>query len=77
MSSMSISLSLHIMSDACLYISFNHLRVTSWGNKIEKSMDTVIPEARVTLDAGLLRENIVILPLKVTDDLLEAEGNGQ
>ena len=73
MSSMSISLRLHIMSDACLYISLNHLRVTSWGDKIEKSMDTAVLEARVTLDPGLLRQNVVVLTLEVVGDFLETD----
>lgn len=35
-------------------------------------MDAIVPEARVTLDAGLFRENIVILSLQVADNLGEA-----
>lgn len=35
--------------------------MTSWGNEVEKRMDTIIPEAGVTLDARFLRENIIVL----------------
>jgi hypothetical protein len=41
-------------------------------DKVEHSMDTVVPEARVTLDTGLLSEDIVILSLKITNNLREA-----
>lgn len=34
-------------------------------------MDTVVPEARVTPDARLLSENVIILTLQVADNLLE------
>lgn len=47
-------------------------RVTSRGDEVEKRMDTVIPETRVTLDTGLLGENVVVLSLQVTHDFLEA-----
>ena len=36
-------------------------------------MDTVVPEARVTLDTRLLSENVVVLTLEMANNLLEAE----
>lgn len=35
-------------------------------------MNTVITEARVTLNSGLFSQNIVILSLQIANDLLEA-----
>lgn len=46
--------------------------MASWRDEIKKSMDTVVPETRVTLDPRLLGENIVVLTLKVTNYFLEA-----
>lgn len=46
--------------------------MTSWGDKVEQRVDAVVPEAGVTLDARLHGENIIILALEVTNDLLEA-----
>lgn len=40
-------------------------------DEVEHGVDTVVPEARVTLDTRLLCENVVILPLKEADDLRE------
>ena len=51
--------------------------MTGRREEVKKRMDPVVPEARVTLDTRLLCQNIVVLPLKVTNDLLEPEGNGQ
>lgn len=36
-------------------------------------MDSVIPETRVALDATFLRENIIVLPLKIPDNFLKSE----
>jgi len=41
-------------------------------NEVEQSMDTVIPEPRVTPNPGLLCEDIVILTVQIANDLLEA-----
>jgi hypothetical protein len=35
--------------------------MTSWGNEIKKRVDTIIPEAGITLNARFLRKNIIIL----------------
>lgn len=40
-------------------------------DEVEHGVDTVVPEARVTLDTRLLCENVVILPLEEADDLRE------
>ena len=39
-------------------------------------MDTVVPETGVTLDTGLLRQDVVILSLQEAHDLREAEQKG-
>lgn len=46
--------------------------VTSRCDEVKHSVDTVVPEARVTLDTGLLSKNIVILSLEVADNLGKA-----
>jgi hypothetical protein len=46
--------------------------VASRGDEVEKSMDSVFAEAGVTLDAGFLCENVIVLPLKVPHDFAEA-----
>ena len=51
---------------------FGYSRVTSGWDEIEKDMNTVVPEPRITLDTGLLGENIIVLTLEVSDDFLEA-----
>jgi len=45
--------------------------MASWGDKVEKGMDTVIPESRVTLDTGLFGKNIIILTFKVAHNFTE------
>jgi hypothetical protein len=39
------------------------------GDEVEKNVDSIVAEAWVTLDTGLLGENIVVLPLQVANDL--------
>lgn len=46
--------------------------VASGGDKVEESVNTIVSEARVTLDAGLLSQNIIVLSLQVANDLGEA-----
>jgi hypothetical protein len=41
-------------------------------NEVEQRMNTIIAEAGVTLDTGLLCENIVILSFKIANNLTEA-----
>lgn len=42
-------------------------------DKVEESVDTVVAEARVTLDTALLGENVIVLALEVADNLGEAD----
>ncbi len=51
--------------------------MTGGGDEVEHGVNTVVAEARVTLDPRLLGENVIILPLKVTNDLREAADKGQ
>lgn len=48
-----------------------YVPVASGCDEVEHSVDTVVPEARITLDTRLLCENVVILPLEEADDLRE------
>lgn len=48
------------------------LPVPSRRDEVEHGVNAVVPEARVTLDTGLLGENVVVLPLEVADNLGEA-----
>ena len=41
------------------------------GDEVEQGVDSVVPEARVTLDTGLLGQDIIVLSLKVSDDFGE------
>ena len=52
-----------------------NIRVTGRGDEVEQSVNSVVPEARVTLDTRLLRENVVVLALEVAHNLLETEQN--
>ena len=49
-----------------------NIPVAGRGDEVEQRMDTVVSEARVTLDARLLSQNVVVLSLKVADDLAKA-----
>lgn len=46
--------------------------MTSGGDKVEKGVDTVVAEAGVTLNPGLLRQNIIVLSFQISENLLEA-----
>ena len=46
-------------------------------DKVEEGVHSVVAEAWVTLDTRLFGENVVVLPLEVANDLLEAACNGQ
>lgn len=48
--------------------------MASWRNEVQESMDTVVPEAGVTLDSRFFGENIIVLTVEVSDNLLEAGG---
>lgn len=41
-------------------------------DEVEQGVDPVVSEAGITLDSRLFSEDIVVLTLKVTNDLLEA-----
>jgi hypothetical protein len=45
--------------------------MTCGWDEVEQGMNTVVPETRVTLDAGLFGQDVVVLALEVTDNLLE------
>jgi hypothetical protein len=46
--------------------------VTGGCDEIKEDVDTVVSEARVTLDSGLLSKDVIILALEVADNLAEA-----
>ena len=48
------------------------LPVAGWGDEVKQNVDTVVAESWVTLDAGLLSENVIVLSLKVSLNLGEA-----
>lgn len=49
-----------------------YLPMAGRGDEIEHGMNPVVPEAGVTLDTRLLRQNIIILSLEIPHDLREA-----
>lgn len=53
--------------------SFANVRVTSWRDEVQQGVYTVVSEARVTLNTGFLRKDVIILAFKVADNLLEAK----
>jgi hypothetical protein len=48
--------------------------MTGRRDEVEKGMDAVIPESRVTFDTRFLSQDIIILALEVSDDFLETGG---
>jgi len=42
-------------------------------DEVQQSMNTVISETGVTFDTRLFSKNIVVLTLKIANDLLEAD----
>lgn len=48
------------------------LPVAGRGDEVKENVDTVVAESWVTLDAGLLGENVIVLSLKVSLNLGEA-----
>ena len=44
---------------------------TGWLHKVEKNVDSVVPESRVTLDSALLCQDVIVLTLEVAGDLAE------
>jgi hypothetical protein len=41
-------------------------------NEVQKSVNTIVAEAGVTLDTRLLRKNIIILALKIANNFTKA-----
>jgi hypothetical protein len=46
--------------------------MSSGSDEVEQSVNTIIAEAGVTLDAGLLCEDIIVLSLEVANDFTKA-----
>jgi hypothetical protein len=46
--------------------------VSGGRDEVEENVDAVVAEAGVTLDARLLGQDVVVLPLEVADDLGKA-----
>jgi len=72
MSSMSISRKLENSVLAILTIQRQNVRMTSRGDEVQQSVNSVIPETRVTLDARLLSKDVIILTFEVTNNFLES-----
>lgn len=51
--------------------------MTGGSDEVEHGMDSVVPEARVTLDARLLGQDVIVLPLQVSDNLRKAAESQQ
>jgi hypothetical protein len=63
----------HMSAISTVVVEKGNEPVTSRCDKVKEGVDTVVPEAGVTLDTGLLSKNIIVLSLKVALDLGEAE----
>lgn len=46
--------------------------MTGGCDEVEHNVDSVIPEARVTLDTRFLCQDAIVLPLEIPDDFGEA-----
>ena len=53
--------------------TLQHSRVTGGRDEVEEGVHPVVAEARVTLDTGLLRKNVIVLAFQVSYDLLETD----
>lgn len=58
--------------DSHVVAVFLSLPVASGSDKVKKGVDTVVAEARITLDPGLLGQNIIVLSFQISENLLEA-----
>ena len=45
--------------------------MTSRGDKVEQSMNTVVPESWIALDPRFFSEDVIVLALKISDNLGE------
>jgi len=45
--------------------------VACWSNEVEECMDAVVAEATVSLNPRLFGQNVIVLLLEVSKDLLE------
>jgi len=45
--------------------------MSCWWNEVQKSVNTIVPKTWIALDTRLFRQDIVILALKMTNNLLE------
>lgn len=54
------------------HLSRSALPMTGRSDEIEEDVHTVVPEPWVTLDPGLLGQDIVVLPLKISNNFTEA-----
>ena len=45
--------------------------MTGGWDEVEEGVDTVVPEARVTLDTRLLSENVIVLAFEIANNFLE------
>lgn len=70
--SMSISLNLEPEGiNGSSGMEYSDIRVAGGRDKVEECMNSVVPEAWITLNAGLLGQDIVILAFEISDDLLK------
>ena len=46
--------------------------MTGRGDEVKQRMDAVVSKSRVSLDAGLFGQDVIVLTLQVTNDLGEA-----
>lgn len=46
--------------------------MTSGSDEIEKNMNTIVTEARVTLDTRFFGKNVIVLSFEVTDNFRKA-----
>ena len=46
--------------------------MAGWSDEVEESMNTIVAESGVTLDTGLLCQNVIVLSLEVANNFTKA-----
>lgn len=63
--------------EATLSIRGQNIRVTSRGDEVQQSVNSVIPETGVTFNTRLLSKDVIVLAFKMTNDFLEAASTSE
>jgi hypothetical protein len=45
--------------------------MSRWWDEVQKGVNPIVPETRITLDTGFFRQDVIVLAFKITNNLLE------